>query len=113
MALSSALGTVCCPPSAPLAPYIASLQEPGFGRTHAHPHLRNRLSFVLLPPDPSVNMVTLLSVHSDIGPRVSIVSNMGPDGVVSCSDSKPLLNSVRLFRSPLHLLYSAQHLLDF
>ena len=70
-------------------------------------------SFVLLPPDPSVYIVTLLSVHSDIGPRVCIVSYMGPDGVVSCSDTMPLQNNVRLFWSPLHLLYSAQNLLDF
>ena len=41
------------------------------------------------------------------------VSNMGPIGVVSCSDTRPLQNNVRLFWSPLHLLYSAQNLLDF
>ena len=99
MALNYALGTVWGPPSAPLAPHLAFLLEPTCGSTHAQPHLRSLLSLVRLPPDPSVYIVTSASSHSDMGPSVSTVSKIGPAGMVSCSETKPLQNNVLLLGS--------------
>ena len=113
MAFNSALGTVCNPPNAPLAPYNASFSDPRLGSTHAQPHLRSLLSLVLFPPDPSVKIVTFSSLHSPIGPNTAVVSNIGPDGIVSCLDTEPFQYNVRFLTSPLHLLYSAQNLLDY
>ena len=50
IALSSALSTVCLPPRAPLAPYMAFLSESPSGITHAHPHLLSLPSLVRCHP---------------------------------------------------------------
>ena len=80
IAINSALGTVCSPPRAPLVPYRTSLLEPCTGPTQAQPHRRNLLSFVRLPPEPSVKIVIFLSWHSDMGFSISTVSNICPMG---------------------------------